>query len=518
MTITETTNGQQSGKQEPPHAAVLSQLDPNVLVGHPSNPRTKLTGIKELAQSVKLVGIVQPLVVTKDDVGYRIIAGHRRAAAAIEAGLATVPCVLDESWSESELAPLTAFVAENVNREGLSTSEEAEAYRQMQLLGMPTADIAKAAGRKKKDVEQAITVAENEVAMALAARHDFTFEQAAAIAEFSEDTEAVKELTVLAVRSPGSFDHKLSRLRQDREREAQFQELLADFTTRGVKVIERPERDDKTIVRVRDLFDHKGKALDPNAHEDCLGYAVAIETDWSGDLHVTQYCTRWKENGHQLQPKAAANTASGPEAEEAKAKRREVIENNKAWRAAEPVRRQFVTDLLARKSTPKGVLRYAVDAALSDPNGFGRADAAMIATLGSIDLSKGESWGPRIGHLLVERSTDVRLPLVLLAQVASSVESQMGVHTWRNAQFAERERAYFSFLSDQGYTLSAVEQLLVNGGTTTKVRRRRNRTGVTSSSVTVLDSGASSEHETPVDQGTDGSEDPAEQGVPNDVA
>ena len=174
---------------------------------------------------------------------------------------------------------------------------------------------------------------------------------------------------------------------------------------------------------------------------------------------------------------------SGPEAEDAKAKRREVIENNKAWRAAEPVRRQFVTDLLARKTTPKGVLRYAVDAALSDPNGFGRADAAMIATLGSIDLSKGESWGPRIGHLLVERSTDVRLPLVLLAQVASSVESQMGVHTWRNAQFAERERAYLSFLAEQGYTLSVVEQLVVDGGTKPKgascslTSKRRERHG-----------------------------------------
>jgi len=70
-----------------------------------------------------------------------------------------------------------------------------------------------------------------------------------------------------------------------------------------------------------------------------------------------------------------------------------------------------------------------VDAALSDPNGFGRAEAALIASLGSLDTSKGESWGPRIGHLIVEQATDVRLPIVLLAQVAAAVESQMGVHT-----------------------------------------------------------------------------------------
>jgi ParB family chromosome partitioning protein len=390
-----------------------------------------------------------------------------------------VPCVLDASWSESELAPLTAFVAENVNREGLSTSEEAEAYRQLQLLGMHAADIAKAAGRKKHDVEQAISVSENAVAFALTARHDLTFEQAAGIAEFSEDKEAVKELTVLAVRSPGSFDHKLSRLRQDREREVQHQELLADYTARGVKVIARPDRDDKVIVRVSDLFDHKGKALDPKAHEECLGYAVAIETDWSGELHVTEYCTRWKENGHQLKVKAAESAASGADAAEAKAKRREVIENNKAWRAAEPVRRQFVSDLLARKSTPKGALRYAVDAALSDPSGFGRADASQIAALGSLDLSKGDQWGPAIGHLLVERASDARLPLVLLAQVAASVESSMGVHTWRNARYAARERTYLSFLVSQGYTLSEIERHVVDGDAKPKVGHTRSRVAAT---------------------------------------
>lgn len=48
-------------------------------------------------------------------------------------------------------------------------------------------------------------------------------------------------------------------------------------------------------------------------------------TDWSGELNVVEYCTRWKATGHQLKPKAAV--VSGPEAEEVKVKRREVIEN-----------------------------------------------------------------------------------------------------------------------------------------------------------------------------------------------
>ena len=143
------------------------------------------------------------------------------------------------------------------------------------------------------------------------------------------------------------------------------------------------------------------------------------------------------------------------------------------------MRRQFVTDLLARKSTPKGALRYAVDTALSDPSGFGRADSAQIAALGSLDLSKGDQWGPAIGHLLVERASDARLPLVLLAQVAASVESSMGVHTWRNARYAARERTYLSFLVSQGYTLSEIERHVVDGDAKPKVGHIRSRVAAT---------------------------------------
>jgi hypothetical protein len=71
----------------------------------------------------------------------------------------------------------------------------------------------------------------------------------------------------------------------------------------------------------------------------------------------------------------------------------------------------------------------------------------------------------------------------------------MGVHTWRNAQFAERERAYLSFLSEQGYTLSAVEQLVVDGGSKPKSRRTRSRRDAAASPITVIDGGATVEGE-----------------------
>src|SRR5665213_1483093 len=98
-------------------------------------------------------------------------------------------------------------------------------------------------------------------------------------------------------------------------------------------------------------------------------------------------------------------------------------ENESATRGSDRCSRVLEVRFHPKKT--KGALRYAVDAALSDPSGFGRADAAQIATLGSLDLTKGDQWGPAIGHLLVERASDARLPLVLVAQVAASLESSM---------------------------------------------------------------------------------------------
>jgi len=219
---------------------------------------------------------------------------------------------------------LAAQVAENTNRDALTEAEEAAAYRQMRLGGMSLGDIAKAGGRKRTYVTEAIKVAENEVALAVATRHDLTLEQAAAIAEFAEQRDVVKELTVLAVRNPGSFEHRVSRLRQDRERDEVRAAIAADCAARGVMVIEPPEYGDRSVVAIRDLYDEHGHQLDAKRHERCPGHVVAIVTDWR-DTRAVAYCADWKANGHRNRAKATA-TPDSPEADAARAERREVIE------------------------------------------------------------------------------------------------------------------------------------------------------------------------------------------------
>ena len=85
--------------------------------------------IHELAESIKLRGIIQPLVVQKGEKGlYTIIAGERRWRAAKIAGLKDIPVVV-KNYSNQEIMEIALI--ENIQREDLNPIEEAEAYEQL---------------------------------------------------------------------------------------------------------------------------------------------------------------------------------------------------------------------------------------------------------------------------------------------------------------------------------------------------------------------------------------------------
>ncbi len=84
--------------------------------------------LKELADSIKIQGVLQPLLVRKDDAGYELIAGERRLRASKRAGLAQVPVVL-KRVSDDKLLEMS--LVENIQRQNLNPIEEAEAYHSL---------------------------------------------------------------------------------------------------------------------------------------------------------------------------------------------------------------------------------------------------------------------------------------------------------------------------------------------------------------------------------------------------
>ena len=99
--------------------------------------------LKELSESIKLHGIIQPLVLRRIGDKFEIIAGERRYKASVMAGLQTVPAIimnLDDKKS-AEVA-----VAENLQRKNLTAMEEAESFKKMLDMGQTLDELANKMG------------------------------------------------------------------------------------------------------------------------------------------------------------------------------------------------------------------------------------------------------------------------------------------------------------------------------------------------------------------------------------
>lgn len=107
-------------------------------------------GIKELAASIREVGILQPLVIRVTENGFELIAGERRLRAAKEAGIDRVPVLIRQA-AESESMELA--LVENLQREDLNPLETAAAYQALlDSFGFTKEQLAERLGKSRTSV------------------------------------------------------------------------------------------------------------------------------------------------------------------------------------------------------------------------------------------------------------------------------------------------------------------------------------------------------------------------------
>lgn len=125
----------------------IEEIEPN-----PYQPRKVFRDdeIEEMANSVREKGIITPLLVSKSEKGYRLIAGERRWRAAQKAGLMRVPVVVRET---TPLESLELALIENIHRKDLNPIEEAMAYKRW-LEGTSTTqeELAKRIGKDRSTI------------------------------------------------------------------------------------------------------------------------------------------------------------------------------------------------------------------------------------------------------------------------------------------------------------------------------------------------------------------------------
>ncbi len=107
------------------------EVSPANISVNPYQPRKKFSDahIDELAESIKIYGIIQPLIVTKKEEGaYELIAGERRWRSAKKLGLATVPVIVRDADRQEKLE---IALIENIQRRDLNPIETAVSYRKL---------------------------------------------------------------------------------------------------------------------------------------------------------------------------------------------------------------------------------------------------------------------------------------------------------------------------------------------------------------------------------------------------
>jgi hypothetical protein len=152
-------NGDRETESGSPAAAGRRMLATAQLAAHPGNVRADLTLTSEFTTSIAAEGVRIPLLVTPvGDGGWRVIEGHRRLAAAIEAGLAEVPCDIDPDRAGDEAGQYLDMLLANSGayRANYTAVEEAAALFAASEAGATRTRLRKATGRTAAQVKTAL--------------------------------------------------------------------------------------------------------------------------------------------------------------------------------------------------------------------------------------------------------------------------------------------------------------------------------------------------------------------------
>lgn len=153
--------------------AAVTNIEIGKLWNHPDNPRRDLGDLTELADSIRAQGVMQNLTVVpwfskitgkgsddpeqQEELGYYVVIGNRRLAAAKIAGLTELPCVISNMNRHEQIATM---LSENMQRADLTVYEEAQGFQTMIDFGDTVGDIAERTGLSSTTIRRRVKLLE----------------------------------------------------------------------------------------------------------------------------------------------------------------------------------------------------------------------------------------------------------------------------------------------------------------------------------------------------------------------
>jgi ParB family chromosome partitioning protein len=463
--------------------SMLRLLDPHQLVPNDANPRTDLD-IDDLVASIRNVGLLQALLVVPlqpaepgagpDFAGpdvdapggdgpaagerFRIIAGHRRHAAALAVGLQEVACLV--AADDGQASELVKILNENDLRTDLSQAQRAGLYQQLALLDWSADDIAAAVVAPVERVKGALAVQKltgATRAAALQAADDGTLDlaDAAALAEF-DDPKAVER--IISRGRGWGFTHAVAEERAKADRKSAAERLKAELVLAGARITTRPKDFGygSREAEASTLLDADGNRVDPQQAMTRAGFAVFVDAQTSPPRQVV-YCTDPEEWGYTR----TRHTSYVPPAV-AEQRAREAAEREaylQALTVAASVREGFLTTTYGTARGAKRAQAEALRAAVTDPALITVPDAkaALLTRLAGCDpaTAAATAGADRLARILVAR---------WLTAAEANLDKLTNGYTWQSDPAAGL--AYLDQLVQAGYELSDAEQHLHDDLTT----------------------------------------------------
>ena len=248
----------------------------------PGNHRQDLGDLNGLAESIRSIGLVQPITVRQRDAGgYELVAGQRRVAAARLAGLTTLPAVVR---GYADVESRKAMAVENLNRKDLEPLEAAAAYQELLDLGIGNDEVVALAGTSAQQVSDHTSL----LSLPRKVRRELAggaidYPTALLLTQLADTPERLTRALHNA-RDGWSFTSAVQHELHARELERKTESSRAELEKRAVPIIERPRDSFSPRARVRRLGNGWGcipLTQAKHAREAC--HAAYIE-EHTGDI------------------------------------------------------------------------------------------------------------------------------------------------------------------------------------------------------------------------------------------
>lgn len=397
---------------------------------HPLNPRRPVTEADDLVASVKEHGIITPVSLVPDpDGGYFLLAGHRRHFAATTCELAEMPASIDDTLDDKTL--MARLMADNLQRQDFTPAEEAAGFQSMLDLGMTATQIAKTVGRTKKHVETHAQASALD-ARTVDALHGHALDLSLALSLAPVEAE------------PDLYEATITKIAAGSNAQMVVRDAVATLKSRaGQRQVQAyGEKHSITVLDQAPGYDSRATDITGDtdaikAHKGMECHAVAYQSYY--EPHLRHYCV--KPTAHSG-GKADAATVSDDERTKSKRRRALVISNNKRFDAVNEVRREWLAQLVVRKTPPRGFLPRLVP---------------LIASESPTGHLRNRTYGPDAIELTALDANAASMALI--RATCDAIEATIDRTVWRTRNWTVAH--YLQSLAEWGYVLTDSEALYI---------------------------------------------------------